>query len=144
MEKRSGTYSRIYLHFIWSTKRRLPIIDAKTKRVVIGVFASKVKELSVELIEANGTCDHIHVLVKSPPAIAPCTIAKELKGASSHFVNHVSSDNGDARNLYWQDGYGVISVSPSAVNSVREYIRCQAEHHEDNSLNDDLENIGMH
>ena len=139
MERRTGTHSRIYLHFVWSTKRRLPIIDAETKKVVIEVFASKAKELSVELIEANGTCDHIHVLVKSPPAIAPSTIAKELKGASSHFVNYVSSGKEDVRSLYWQDGYGVISVSPPAVNSVREYIRRQVEHHEENSLLDDLE-----
>ncbi len=139
MNSRSRTYSRIYLHFIWTTKNRSAMINEEIKRAIVGVFASKAKELRFELIEANGPEDHMHVLLKSRPTIAPSHIAKELKGASSHFVNHVVLKGDLIRSLYWQDGYGVISVSPSTVNSVRDYIRRQVEHHRDSSLNEDLE-----
>ena len=139
MEKRTGSYSRIHLHFVWRTKNSAPMMDEEIKRAVIGVFVSKAKDLQLELIEANGPEDHIHVLLKSPPTLAPSDIAKELKGSSSHFVNHVTLEGDRIRSLYWQDGFGVISVSPSAVKSVREYIRRQIEHHRENTLNEDLE-----
>jgi hypothetical protein len=31
--------------------------------------------------------------------------------------------------FYWQDGYGIFSVSKSSLESVRAYIRDQKEHH---------------
>jgi putative transposase len=91
------------------------------------------------IIEANGPSDHMHVLVKSNPTLAPSVIAKGLKGSSSHFVNHETLENDDSRRLYWQDGYGVTSVSPGAVKSVSNYIRKQQEHHKMNSILADFE-----
>ncbi|MCL5266864.1 MAG: IS200/IS605 family transposase [Bacteroidetes bacterium] len=139
MAKRGGTYSRIFLHYVWTTKNRVAIMDEEIKRAVIGVFAAKAKELNLEIIEANGPEDHMHVLLKSPPTLAASDIAKELKGSSSHFVNHVTLQGDPVRSLYWQDGFGVISVGPSAVKSVGEYIRRQVEHHRDHSVNEDYE-----
>ena len=99
----------------------------------------KAKELEIEIVETNGAQDHVHMLVKSKPAIAPADIAKNIKGSSSHFINHIVLGQDRIRSLYWQDGYGVVSVSPGAVHSVREYIRNQKEHHASNRLIDDFE-----
>jgi hypothetical protein len=41
-------------------------------------------------------------------------------------------------NFYWQGGYGAFSVSQSAVEQVREYIRNQREHHKRVSFQDEL------
>ena len=139
MEKRSGTYSRIYLHFVWSTKNRVAMIDDEIKGDAVKVFLSKAKDLRIEILEANGPEDHMHVLLKSNPTISPSDIAKGLKGSSSHFVNHVTLKDDESRSLYWQDGFGVTSVSPSAVEAVRAYIRKQKEHHRFNTLIEDYE-----
>jgi hypothetical protein len=41
-------------------------------------------------------------------------------------------------NFYWQGGYGAFSVSQSAVEEVREYIRNQREHHKRVSFQDEI------
>ena len=119
MGKRTGTYSRIFLHFVWRTKNSAPLIEGDIKRAVVGVFARKAREIGVEIIEANGPKDHMHILLKSRPAIAPSEIAKELKGASSHLVNHVILNDDPTKSFYWQDGFGVESVSPSSLSFLR-------------------------
>lgn len=51
----------------------------------------------------------------------------EVKGSTSHFINQ-QSDN----TLYWQDGYGALSVSKSGLKFVKRYVVNQKEHHRDN------------
>jgi putative transposase len=41
----------------------------------------------------------------------------------------------------WQDGYGAISVSPSAISSVVRYIDQQEEHHQKQSFEDEYKFI---
>ena len=139
MRKRTGNFCRIFLHFVWSTKNREPMIDDDLRMATVKVFHSKAVELGVYIIEANGPSDHMHVLLKSNATVAASDIAKGLKGSSSHFVNHEILKNDDSRKLYWQDGYGVTSVSPGAVKSVGNYIRGQQEHHKSDHLIADFE-----
>jgi len=92
-------------------------------------------ELKLQILECYGIEDHVHLLLSSPASLAPSDIARHLKGASSHFVNHSAHSSV----LYWQDGYGVISVSPNDISFVRTYIRNQEQHHRAGSLRGDLE-----
>jgi len=139
MDKRTGSHAELFYHFVWSTKARAQLINAKIDDGLRTALFSKAKELEIKIVEANGTRDHIHVLVKSKSALAPADIAKNLKGASSHFVNHVVLGQDRIRSLYWQDGYGVVSVSPGAVHSVQQYIKNQKEHHSSSKLIGSLE-----
>ena len=90
MQTNQGTFNELYYHFIWTTKERAPIIDVGIEGAVKKVFILKAKELRTELLEVNGTEDHIHLLIRSIPSFTPSDIAKHFKGSSSHFVNHVS------------------------------------------------------
>lgn len=143
MNKRTGSYSKLYYHFVWSTKERLPMLDPDIEDAVKKVVYSKGKELEIGILEANGAIDHFHVLLQSKPALSPSNIAKHLKGSSSHFVNQVTLKNDKFRRLYWQDGYGVESVSPQAVKSVQAYIRKQKEHHSKGTVKEELEIDGV-
>ena len=69
--------------------------------------------------------DHIHMLLKAPPVIAPSEIAKQIKGFSSKWTHETFPD---VRDFAWQDGYGVFAVSKSNVSTVANYIRNQARH----------------
>ncbi len=115
------------------------MIDNEIEIALHKVFVSKAKELEIEILAVNGTEDHLHILIKSHPSIAPADIVKHLKGSSSHFVNHITLKNDKTRILYWQDGYGIISVSPKAVSAVHKYIVNQKEHHNTKNLNDGFE-----
>ena len=139
MAHRTGTFSQIYLHFIWSTKNREPLIDDVIKIDLVKTFHAKAREMGVYILEANGPEDHMHVLLKSNPTLPASDIAKGLKGSSSHFINHETLKHHHAPSLYWQDGYGVVSVSPGAVKSVSNYIRKQIEHHKKNLVLEEFE-----
>jgi putative transposase len=139
MQKRSGTYHRLYYHFVWSTKERLAMLEPDIEDAIKKVFYSKARDIEIRILEANGTTDHVHVLVESKPPLSPTDIARHLKGSSSHFVNHVILNDDKTRQLYWQDGYGVESVSPQAVKSVQQYIRKQKEHHANGCAKEELE-----
>jgi len=139
MQPRQGTFSELYYHFIWTTKGRVPIINGEIENVIKKVLFSKAKELRIDILEVNGTEDHLHLLVRSIPSLAPSNIAKHFKGSSSHFINHITLRDDKTRALYWQDGYGVITVSSSAVKTIKKYIENQKEHHKKSSLINDLE-----
>jgi putative transposase len=140
MQSRQGTFNELYYHFIWTTKGRTPIIDSEIENVIKKVLHSKAIELRLEILEVNGTEDHLHLLIRSIPSLAPSDIAKHFKGSSSHFVNHITLKGDNTRALYWQDGYGVVTVSSSAVKTIKKYIKNQKEHHEKNKLCKELEN----
>jgi len=61
-----------------------------------------------------------------------------LKGGSSHYINQVCKLN---ETLYWQDGYGVISLRTSEIPKVTRYIQNQMRHHELGTLSTLLEQI---
>jgi putative transposase len=115
------------------------MIDREIKQELVKVICSKARELELQVIEANGVDDHFHVLIESNPSVSPSDIAKGLKGSSSHYINHVTLKGDKLRSLYWQDGYGVISVSPSAVKSISDYIRNQETYHGHDRLTEDYE-----
>jgi putative transposase len=139
MKTRRGTFDALYYHFIWATKHRISMIDAQIENGIKKIFFSKAKELGITVLEAEGAEDHFHVLIQAPPSITPSDIAKHLKGSSSHFVNHVILKDDKTRSLYWQDGYGVITISPGGVQNVKKYIHAQKEHHAKQRVDNDLE-----
>ena len=54
-----------------------------------------------------------------------------LKGESSYWIN---KNKLIRQKFEWQDEYFAVSVSESAVNHVRDYIKNQEEHHKKRSF----------
>jgi putative transposase len=99
----------------------------------------KCKELGYFLHVVNGTEDHIHLLLSLTPSILVEDVAKNLKGASSHYINKEST-LGEV--LYWQDGYGVVTLREAEILKVVKYIIHQKEHHLNGDLSEVLERWG--
>jgi REP element-mobilizing transposase RayT len=59
-----------------------------------------------------------------------------LKGESSFWINKNKIFRG---NFKWQDEYFAVSVSESAVDRVREYIKNQENHHKKKPFNDEYQ-----
>jgi putative transposase len=123
--RRTGVYHHLVYHFIWATKRRLPLITPE-------------RELGYALHAVGGVEDHIHVLVSLTPGTLVADVAKNLKGASSHYINR---ESGLDTTLYWQDGYGVVTLRDSEIPRVARYIKNQKEHHCGGKLSDALERL---
>jgi putative transposase len=129
--KRVGTYYKLVYHFIWGTKNRLPLLTPMIEARLFPYIGYKCKELGYFLYALNGTEDHIHLLVSLSPSILVMDVAKNLKGSSSHYINK-ETDLGEV--LYWQDGYGVITIREGEIPKVAEYIKNQKEHHQKGDL----------
>jgi REP-associated tyrosine transposase len=130
--------THVYVHYVWTTWSRKPLISAELRRRIYACIAAKCEELRCELLEIGGTEDHVHVLARVHSLVSVAELAKGMKGASSHLVNHDLAPDGFFR---WQGNYGAFSISEREIGPVRDYIRRQEEHHANDLLRPEWEQI---
>jgi putative transposase len=122
-------YWQLYYHFIWGTKNRLQLIDSAQD--LYRAIAAKTQVLGGFVHAVGGVEDHVHLAVSVPPKIASAKFIGDVKGSSSHYVNHVIKPDFE---FYWQDEYGVLSFGERNLASVVRYIHNQKQHHADGTL----------
>jgi REP element-mobilizing transposase RayT len=132
-------YHKIYLHIVWTTKKRLPLIDLTVEKILKQQFQNKAQELKIILLEFGNTEDHIHVLLKIKPTDVIAKIVKDLKGSSANFMNKKFKEDLTFQ-FVWQRGYGVLSVSEEKLPFIKKYIQEQKQHHRQNEISQILEN----
>ena len=121
-------YWRLFYHFVWGTKNREPLIAPEWEDSLHNVIAAKATELGAFVHAVGGTEDHAHLVVSVPPKIALSTFIGQVKGNSSHFVNHEL--NVDIH-FAWQAEYGVVSFGGKMLNMVAGYAKNQRKHHKE-------------
>jgi putative transposase len=134
--KRHSAYHQLIYHFVWGTKNRLSLISPTVEGRLFPYIGYKCKQLGYELYAINGTQDHLHCLLRLPPTVFVADVAKNLKGASSHYINNESGLN---ETLYWQDGYAAITIRSNEIPKVVQYIQNQKEHHKNGKLSIEFE-----
>jgi len=132
------TYASNFVHCIFSTKDRRPIIRDEKMPELFAFFSGIAKGEGFELIIAGGTSNHVHLLFVLPATQSLAYVIQKLKGSSSRFMGNRFS---------WQQGYGAFSVSPSQVPTVKKYIQNQEQHHRKQSFEEEftilLRNCGI-
>jgi REP element-mobilizing transposase RayT len=121
---------------VWSTFQRLPVINTQREQVIQGTLHHKARDLGCLLHAVGGIEDHVHVIISIPPSLAVAECVRQLKGASSHAVNHMDGARADFK---WQAGYGAISISEGSLAVAVEYARNQRQHHEQQTAKSALE-----
>jgi putative transposase len=120
---------RLYYHLVWSTKDRLPLIDAAMESRLFPYLRDKAHQLGCKVVAVNGWVDHVHIVICIPPKLSIAEVVQALKGSSSH----------DIVDLYWQRGYGAFSLGESQSHFAVEYVNNQKEHHAQQTTNQWLE-----
>ena len=123
----SQSPANIVVHLVFSTKNRRPFLRDAERDQLHAYITGILKNHDSPLIEINSVPDHIHVLFAQSKNHAPAKIVEQIKTASSGWIKTLDAWY---RDFAWQGGYGEFSVSPMHVEAVREYIRHQAEHHQ--------------
>jgi putative transposase len=135
------TFSNLLYHVVFGTKYREPSIDAAFRADLHAYLGGIVRELHGSALIVNGTADHVHGLLKFPPAVAVADAIRVIKTNSSKWV-HEKHRRGK---FAWQSGYSAFSVSESGAAAVRTYIERQEEHHRTRSFADEyLEFLEKH
>jgi REP element-mobilizing transposase RayT len=133
----SHSLVKIWIHGVFSTKDRLPlIIDSGKHKLYDHITKHLVDDLDCTVRRINGTADHVHLLFQMTPNIAVKDIFQNIKGESSHWWNQ---QNFSEKKFAWQIGYGAFSVSESQVGQVEEYIKNQEEHHRKMTFQQEIE-----
>lgn len=119
------SYAGIYIHFVWSTKLRQPLLPKAVHAELFRYIGGIVKDKKSKLLCAGGMEDHVHLLISLGREIDVSTLAREIKTNSSHWLKAKLGDT-----FAWQDGFGAFSVSASNLEKVTRYIENQeADHH---------------
>jgi putative transposase len=121
----------IYVHLVWATWDRLPLIDAAGERRLYREIESEALKMQCTVLALNGMPDHVHVVLILPSTVAIADLVKQLKGASSHFYNHVLQPEMPFK---WQGSYGAFTVSRWDVDKIVAYVMAQKEHHRSAAL----------
>jgi putative transposase len=120
------TYTDLLVHVIFSTRDRVPLLDAELKPRLFAYMGGIVRELGATALLINGPTDHVHILLLLPAKIGLSEIIGKMKANSSGWVHREFPAK---RNFAWQIGCGAFSVSHSQKQSVLDYIANQEEHH---------------
>jgi putative transposase len=132
------TYASNFIHCIFSTKGRKPILPAERMPDLCAYLGGIARSEGFTLIAAGGTANHVHLLFVLPATSCLATAVQKLKGSSSRWLGQRFS---------WQEGYGAFSVSPSQVPAVKKYIGNQEIHHRKRSFEEEftalLRNCGI-
>jgi len=124
-------FTQTYVHLVWATWNRTPLITAEIEPRLFAAVAAKCIELKCVCVAVGGVQDHIHVLVRFAPKISISTLVGEIKGSTSHMINHEILAPESFR---WQGSYGAFTVSRRSIPQVSTYILNQKEHHRDHKL----------
>ena len=120
------SYNKIWIHAIWSTKERMPLIQPLIEQKIFQFISEQLREQGCPVRIINGMPDHIHCLFLLSPQKSIAGVIKQIKGSSSHFINQ---NDLIAEKFAWQTGYAAYSVSESVVERVFKYIKNQKQHH---------------
>ncbi|NTE05293.1 IS200/IS605 family transposase [Agrobacterium tumefaciens] len=132
----SHSYNKIWIHAIWATKSRNHYISHQIERKVYEFIYNQFKDLGCVVRIINGMPDHIHCLFLLCPNKSIAEVIKQVKGSSSHYVNH---EKLILDNFSWQTGYDSFSISELVMERVYQYIKNQKGHHRKKNFQDEYD-----
>jgi putative transposase len=133
-------YSELHIHAVWHTLGSRPLLTPAIEPAVHVELRRRCNEIPGIIIHAiDGTLDHVHLCLTIPPTLTISEFIGQLKGGSSHHINHNNLTRDKL--LEWQTGYGVLSFGTKDLAWVKEYVLRQKEHHRVGRVFDRLERI---
>ncbi|MCF7796387.1 MAG: IS200/IS605 family transposase [Lentisphaeria bacterium] len=129
-------YTRNWLHLIWSTKNRQPLLAKSFRQKAFYHMRENAQSKGFYIDHINGTANHVHLLISLPAKVSLSDWVRLVKGESSNWIN--KQDFIKIR-FGWQEEYIGISYNESDLNIVREYIRNQEEHHKLQSFEEEYQ-----
>ncbi len=125
-------YIANFVHCIFSTKDRRDLISPELQERLWPYIGGICRNLRIDLLEAGGTANHVHLLVGLPATMPLSEAIQKLKANSSRWLGE------QGVSFQWQEGYGAFSVSPSLLPTVKAYIGSQAIHHQKRNFEEEF------
>ena len=132
----SQSLAKILVHTVFCTKERRPFLrDNPFRKELHHYIGGILNQLECQPIIASGVEDHVHFLCALSRTCEAAEMVKEVKRGSSLWLK---TKGPDLHDFAWQNGYGIFSIGFSQIETVRDYIAGQEEHHRKVSFQDEL------
>jgi len=129
---------KIWIHFVWTTKKREPLLTSDVKSKMIEHIKNNAIEKEIFIDSIDGSKEHLHLLISLGGKQSVAEVAQLLKGESSFWINSEKLVKGK---FTWQHEYFAVSVSESVLPKVRKYIRNQEEHHRKKTFTEEYDDF---
>ena len=118
--------ARVHIHLIFSTKNRQRLLSDSIRQPLHNYMAVVLRNFNCPATLINSVEDHVHILFELARTVSISQAVEEVKTTSSKWLKTQSPD---LQAFAWQAGYGAFAVSQSNIDTVRDYIANQHEHH---------------
>jgi REP element-mobilizing transposase RayT len=132
------SYIKVWIHFVWSTKNRVPYLKDEIRRQVFQHIRENAREKGIHLDFINGYTDHVHCLISLGADQTIEKLMQLIKGESSFWIN---KNRLCKTKFEWQDEYFAVGVCESMLETARRYIAKQEEHHKTKSFDEEFEDF---
>ena len=131
--------SQLYVHIVFHINFNDVVkIPEELQSDLHAYLAATCKNQNSSSILVGGVDDHVHLLCRLSKNITSSKLLEEIKTDSSKWIKTQAGEFGLSLNKFsWQKGYGIFSVSSSKINTVKQYISNQKEHHKKMSFKDE-------
>jgi putative transposase len=132
----SHAYVSNRLHIVFSTAERRRSLPAEIQPRLWAYMAGIARKLNIVVRKVGGFDDHAHVFIDLPTTVTTSAAVQKIKANSSRWLRQ----EGVAA-FEWQRGYAALSVSASATEAVKKYVRDQPEHHKKHTFEDEFKSL---
>ncbi|MBD2801025.1 IS200/IS605 family transposase, partial [Xenorhabdus sp. M] len=100
MDYRYGSHTvfNIEYHFVWVTKYRYKVLTGEVGIRVRELVRQTCEAFEIRILSGVVSQDHVHILVNSPPTLAPSEIMRRLKGRTA---NKLFEEFTHLKKRYW-------------------------------------------
>ncbi|MPZ93590.1 MAG: IS200/IS605 family transposase [Propionibacteriales bacterium] len=128
--RRSGhSVSLLYAHLVFVTKYRRRVSNNAMLTDCETTLRTVCDRLGAELVEFNGETDHMHLLVRYPPALPISELVRRLKGASARTMRADYTGRCNRARMhgpFWTPSYFAVSAGGAPLSIIKQYIENQA------------------
>jgi len=118
----------MHVHLVFVAKYRKKIFNKDAINILNIIFSDVCHNFEASLIEMDGECDHVHLLIEYPPKLAVSTLVNSLKGVSSRLLRkHLPLITKHYwKGVLWSPSYFAASCGGAPINIIKQYIQQQA------------------
>ncbi len=114
----------IKYHLVWITKYRYNVLNGDIATRIRTIIREVCMSYDIKILKGVVSKNHIHLLVSTPPTIAPSKLAQLLKGKSSF---KIQQEFPELKKRYWGQhiwarGYFCASAGNVTDEMIKEYL----------------------
>ena len=126
MEYRYGspTVYSMESHFVWVTTYRYKVLSGDVAVRVRELVRQTCDLFEIQILQGVVSKDHVHILVSSPPTMAPSEIMRRIKGRTSSklFEEFPNLKKRYWGRHFWARGYFCATVGQMTEEMIQDYL----------------------